>query len=148
MKKLLILLSLIVLFSCEKAGHEIVKADGDVILEAGYACGWGAGEDSLVITQTQVKYLYYVPQKSSHAVIETTRAITSSELTEIKNAIDMPTFNNLDFNTCNICFDGCDEWITLYEGDVSHKIRYSYGQQIESIAKLQGIIARIKAEFH
>jgi hypothetical protein len=81
-------------------------------------------------------------------VINKSRAITKSEWEEIENALNIKTFSKLDYNTCNICVDGCDEWIKVDSDDVDHQIRYDKGLTIESIKELQGIIARIKAEFH
>jgi hypothetical protein len=141
MKKLFFLLSLVILFSCK-------KTDDDLIIKAGYACGWGAGQDSLVISQSEIKYVYWVPARYSHAVIDTIRALTKSEWDEIVDAVNISTFRKLDYNSCNICVDGCDEWISMQGDNVNHQIRYSKGLQIESIAKLQGIIERIKAGFH
>jgi hypothetical protein len=141
MKKIVFLLSLVILFSCK-------KADDDLIIKAGFACGWGAGEDSLVITQSEIKYVYYIPQRSPLPVVDTIRSISRSEWEEIQDAVNISAFRKLDYNSCNICVDGCDEWITLQSEDINHQIRYGKGLKIESIAKLQGIIERIKAEFH
>jgi hypothetical protein len=141
MKKLYFLLSLIILFSCK-------KTDENLIITAGYACGWGSGEDSLVITQSEIKYVYIIPSQSSQPEINASRAITKSEWEEIDNALNINTFRKLNYNTCNICVDGCDEWIKVQSDDLDHQIRYDKGLTIESIEELQGIIARIKAEFH
>jgi hypothetical protein len=141
MKNLLFLFFLLILFSCK-------KSDQDFIIRAGYACGWGSGEDSLVISSSEIKYVYYVPMESAQPKINESRATTKSEWDEIENAVDFKIFRKLDYNTCNICVDGCDEWISMKGDDINHQIRYNKGLKIDSIAKLQEIIDRIKAGFH
>ena len=142
MKKTSFLLLLIILFSCKKTD------DDHLIIKAGFACGWGAGEDSLEITGSEIKYVYWVPSQSTKPLINETRAITKSEWDEIENTINIDSFSKLDYNSCNLCFDGCDEWISIHNDGTDYQIRYSMGLKIESIAKLQEIIDRIKAEFH
>ena len=141
MKKLFFFFFLVFLFSCK-------KPDDSLVIKAGFACGWGAGEDSLEISNLEIKYVYYVPVESAQPKINESRAITKSEWDEIEDAININKFRKLDYNTCNICVDGCDEWISMQGDDINHQIRFSKGQQIEDISKLQEIIWRIKAEFH
>ena len=120
----------------------------NLIIKAGFACGWGLGEDSLKISRSEIKYIYYVPAESLQPKIKETRDVTESEWLEIENAVNIDAFLKLNYNSCNICVDGCDEWISIQSDRVNHSIRYSKGLQIESIEKLQNIIAQIKSEFH
>ena len=147
MKKLIILPLLLLLFTCRKTDN-FLQPDSSLILKTGYMCGWGAGEDSLVISATKIYYVYRVPSKSQQPVIRQTRAITQSEINDINQALNIDTFNNLEFNTCNICVDGCDEWITIKNQKSDHNIRYSKGQKIEGIADLQTILDKIREGFH
>jgi hypothetical protein len=138
------------LISCNKS-DENDKSDyiySDLIIKAGFMCGWGAGEDSLEISGSGIKYIYYVPAQSQLPKIKVSRSLTDSEWINIQNAIDIDEFLNLNYNACNICVDGCDEWISVQNKQVNHQIRYSRGLQIESIKKLQDLIAAFKAEFH
>jgi len=32
---------------------------------------------------------------------------------------------NLGLNSCNVCADGCDDWISYVNGSESHYIRFS-----------------------
>jgi hypothetical protein len=43
--------------------------------------------------------------------------------------------------------DGCDEWVSLQDDDFDHAIRYTKGQEINSIKRLQEILSRLRAEF-
>ncbi len=117
-------------------------------IRAGFACGWGAGEDSLEISRSGIKYVYYVPSKSSSALIRTSRSVTASEWNEITEIVNMDSFGRLNYNTCNICVDGCDEWIYINNGRISHSIRFTKGQEIESISELQKKLAELRAEFN
>jgi len=139
-----ILFLLFLSISCRKSD----EPDDSLIIKAGFACGWGAGEDTLEISGSGIKYNYYVPRESSQPVIDETRNITDSEWREIKEAVDLNAFLELNYNTCNICVDGCDEWIFIQNNETSHRISYDKGLQIETIKELQDLISRLKAEFH
>jgi hypothetical protein len=120
----------------------------NLTIKAGFACGWGSGEDSLEISRNEIKYVYFVPSKSPEAVIRTSRNVTESEWNEITEAFNMDEFSRLDYNTCNICVDGCDEWININDGRKAHNIRFTKGQGIPEISKLQKKLADLRAEFN
>lgn len=139
-----ILLILFLSISCRKTD----ESDDSLIIKAGFACGWGAGQDTLEISSSIIKYSFYVPQESSDPKIDASREVTRAEWKEIKEAVDMDAFLALEYNTCNICVDGCDEWIFIQNDKASHRISYDKGLQIETIKKLQDLISGLKAEFH
>lgn len=150
MKKLpLVILSVLTAFlSCKKSDSAKTITDGSgLIIKAGYMCGWGAGEDSIEISQTKIKYVYSVPRESQQPKITETRDVSASEWNQIVNAVNMNDFVKLHYQTCNICVDGCDEWISINDGNVSHKIIYSKGQTIDSISNLQQKLAQLRTEF-
>jgi hypothetical protein len=138
---------LVVLFSLF-AGCKKDEDTRGLTIRAGFACGWGTGEDSLEISRSAIKYVYYVPSKSSSALIRTTRSVTASEWNEITEIVNMDSFATLNFNTCNICVDGCDEWIYINNGRISHSIRFTKGQEIATITELQKKLAELRAEFN
>ncbi len=49
-----------------------------------------------------------------------------SEWDKLTGIIDFEEFNNIHLNTCNVCVDGCDKWITHQERILFHKIRFGY----------------------
>ena len=140
-----LVLTLFFAFSgCKKSG---MAPGSDLIIKAGFACGWGSGEDSLEISKTTVRYVYYIPAKSHEPVINKTRAVSDSEWTEILDDINLDEFVKLNYQTCNICVDGCDEWISIQDNNLLHKITFGYGDKIDTISKLQDRIKLLRAEF-
>ncbi len=119
-----------------------------LVIKAGFICGWGSGQDSIEISQTAIKYIYHVPRESEKAKITKTRAVSSSEWTEIMNAVNMDNFNKLKYNTCNVCVDGCDEWINIQKDNQTHEIRFDKGATIDTIGKLQMKLAELRTEFN
>ena len=149
--KLIALLILIILslFGCNKSGNNQVpnKEEGPIRIEAGFMCGWGAGEDSLYITNSIIKYVYYVPAQSRLPKIKKTRITTDTEWENILNSLNTGYFLKLNYNTCNVCVDGCDEWISIQDDQMSHKIRFDQGLKIDSLNKLQTILEQFRSEF-
>jgi hypothetical protein len=144
----LIFLLLIFLVGCKKQeNYPVFKEESPLKIKAGFMCGWGSGEDSLYISNTVIKYVYYVPAKSLLPKFKQTRATTEAEWINILNALDLNKFIKLNYNSCNICVDGCDEWISIQDDLISHQIRFGYGSKIDSICDLQTILAQFRSEF-
>jgi len=150
-KKLIAVICLVAcLGGCEKPEHKsnINKEESPLKIRAGFMCGWGTGEDSLYISNTVIKYVYYVPAESRLPKINKTRTTTEAEWDNILNSIDLNNFVKLDYNSCNICVDGCDEWIKIQNDQISHQIRFGLGSKIDSISDLQTILAQFRSEFN
>jgi hypothetical protein len=135
-------------FTCNRQEPAAGVSDSATIITAGYVCGWGSGEDSLVITSDKVSYKFFVPASSSKPSVNISRTLTAAEQEAIKNAVDFPTFCQLEYNSCNVCADGCDEWIIIKHLNATHEIRYSKGQQINSVSALQAILLDFRKEFN
>jgi hypothetical protein len=133
------------MMSCKNSTPDPLN-ESNFKIKAGYICGWGAGIDTLEIANQTVRYVYYVPRKSAKAQILKTRKLTDQEWTELKNSVNWSQFIRLNYKTCNVCFDGCDEWIALQNGDFSHQITFSKGLKIDTINTLQAKIAQLKSE--
>ncbi|WP_154647945.1 hypothetical protein [Pedobacter arcticus] len=144
---ILIIASFLMASACKTVQTEQTD-NSDLVIKTGFICGWGSGQDSMEVTQKAVKYIYYVPRKSSQAQITKTRAISDAEWTEISSAVNMADFVKLDYKTCNVCVDGCDEWISIEKGKLSHQITFNKGEKINSIGKLQIQLAKLRAEFN
>jgi hypothetical protein len=82
-----------------------------LVIKAGYMCGWGSGQDSLIISSKMIQYVYSVPANSQIPEVNKARPTTPAEWNNILNSINFNNFLNLHYNSCNICVDGCDEWI-------------------------------------
>ena len=137
----------LIVFGCKKTDSNQTD-NSSLIIKAGYVCGWGSGTDSLEITKTAIKYLYFVPSKSSSPQISKTRSVSSNEWTEIQGDVNTDNFLKLNYQTCNVCVDGCDEWILIKNDKVSHKITYTKGQKLDTISKLQDKLTQLRAEFN
>jgi hypothetical protein len=135
------------LFSCHKNEPDQTNNPG-LVIKAGFECGWGSGTDSIYISRAGIKYAYYIPARSQQPQINETRSISAGEWTEIESDADLKGFIRLQYQSCNICFDGCDEWIFIRNGDISHKITFGKGRKIDSISSLQTKLAEIRAEFN
>ena len=145
-KQLIVVISaLFILLSCAKNDS---NQTSNLVIKAGFICGWGSGEDSIEITQTSIKYVYYIPGKSLQPQIRKARAVSSSEWTEIVNDINMDNFVRLNYQSCNVCVDGCDEWIFIQKGDLSYEIRFGKGAKIDTISELQIKLEQLRTEFN
>ena len=145
---LIIILFSFFLLTCSKTENDpIIKHNTSLVIKAGYMCGWGSGQDSLIISSTTIKYVYSAPARSQIPVINTERQTTAAEWNDILNSINYSNFSKLNYNTCNICVDGCDEWISIKNISVSHQIRFGLGLKIDSIKSLQAIIEQLRSEF-
>jgi hypothetical protein len=140
----LLFAAFIVLSDCQK---KELTPTSDLIIKAGFMCGWGTGEDSIEISQSNIKYVYYIPAQSPVPVINKSRSVTESEWREIVNDVNIDDFLRLQYQSCNICVDGCDEWISIKDDRISHNIRFGKGSQIDTISRLQNKLAELRAEF-
>jgi len=149
MKKQLILaiLSLLIMLSCKKTDSEQIN-NSNLVIKAGFICGWGSGEDTIEISRTSIKYVYYVPAKSQQPQIRKARPVSRTEWSEILNDVDINNFVNLNYQTCNVCADGCDEWIFIQKDNLSHGIRFGKEATIDAISKLQIKLGQLRAEFN
>jgi hypothetical protein len=150
MKKLLIVIFLMLAYlaGCEKQKESSInKKESSLKIRAGFMCGWGTGEDSLYISNTIIKYVYSIPGQSNIPKINKTRATTDTEWVNILNSLDLDNFLKLNYNSCGICVDGCDEWIKIQDDQISHQIRFGLGAKIDSINDLQTLLAKYRSEF-
>ena len=125
-----------------------LPANSDLIIQNGYVCGWGAGTDSLIITKNEIRYMFYTPRLSLEPQILKSRSIPETEWNEIVHSFKVTEFEKLNNNTCNVCFDGCDEWIAVQNGQSSHKITFGKGMKIDTISQLQLKISALRTEFN
>jgi hypothetical protein len=138
-------------FSCMKTDINLGSHKGseaDLIIQSGFECGWGSGTDSLEISKTTIKYAYYIPARSAEPVTRKSRNVSDAEWTEIINDVNMDEFERLNYHTCNVCFDGCDEWILIRNKTYNHKITFGKGTQIDTISNLQNKLAALRLEFN
>jgi hypothetical protein len=111
------------------------------------ACGWCAGSDSVIITEYNINYRLLLP--CDHHAYSRVSHMTKTEWDELTGLIDLDAFNSIHLNSCNICVDGCDTWITIRNGSYSHTIRYGYQDSaaIEPIKPLADKLDSIRESF-
>lgn len=129
-------LFLIFSFSCVYDNLEEKSADANLVIKTGTVCGWCAKNDTLTLSDTHVRYVNYTNCSSSKPTLEKTGELTASELQTLLNLLDFDELNKLELNSCNICVDGCDDWISFKNGTQTHFIRFGAND-----AKLQPIKA-------
>jgi hypothetical protein len=144
---LLILFSFCLITCNKKEDNPTIKDTTSLVIKAGFMCGWGSGQDSLIISSKMIEYFYSVPANSQIPDVNKARATTPAEWNNILNSINFNNFLNLNYNSCNICVDGCDEWISIKNDSKSHQIRFGLGFKIDSIKPLQDILAQLRTEF-
>jgi hypothetical protein len=69
--------------------------------------------------------------------------ITTSEFENLLSLLDFEEFKKLDLNSCNVCFDGCDDWIFIDTGSESHYIRFTRNDP--KLEPIQEFIAQMNA---
>jgi hypothetical protein len=101
-----------------------VKTNTSVItIKTGTICGWCAVNDTLIIKGNSVRYVNYWDCMVNHS-FGNSNEIKPSELNDLLASLDFSTFTKLELNTCNLCVDGCDDWVFIEYGTDSHYIRF------------------------
>lgn len=133
---LFVCLFLIFSFSCVYDNLEEKSTAAVLVIKTGTVCGWCAKNDTLTLSDTHVRYVNYTNCSTSKAIVEKTGELTASELQTLLNLLDFDELKKLELNSCNICVDGCDDWISFKNGTQTHYIRFG-----KNDAKLQPIKA-------
>ncbi len=115
------LLLAFVMVACEKS--DVEKNDG-IQITIGSVCGWCVSSDSMVITSTKMAYTTYSPCDTTNEKKQ--YETNAKDWKELTNLLDYEEFEKIDINTCYVCADGCDTWITVKNGESSHSIRFGY----------------------
>jgi hypothetical protein len=134
-----------VLFCFIGASCDDDKNEGShIIIKTGKACGWCAGADSLVVTS--VKSIYQFTHgcdetKNKEKIESTARAAW----TELVSSLKWNEFKKVNVNTCALCADGCDIWISIQNGVETHEIRFT--DNSPEIEPVRTFVEKLKA-FH
>jgi len=110
--KVFLLASMLLLLwaiSCNKD-----KETSGLTIIGGSVCGWCAGTDSVIISEYRINYRNM--QSCDHHAYSKVSHMGKSEWDKLNAIIDFDEFNNIHLNSCNVCFDGCDKWITIRNG--------------------------------
>lgn len=111
-------------FSCTYVEDD--QSNSDLIIRTGTICGWGAVNDTLTITgDYSVRYVNYTRASAGNPLVEKKAELSPSELETLIALLDVDELKKLELNSCNVCFDGCDDWISFNDGTTSHYIRFT-----------------------
>jgi hypothetical protein len=119
--------------SCNKE-----KETSGLTIVGGSECGWCGGADSVIISEYRINYRNMNP--CDHHAYSKISHLEKSEWDELTGMIDLDAFSSIHLNTCNVCADGCDKWITISKGSYSHTIRFG----IQDSVTVQPIMALVQ----
>jgi hypothetical protein len=136
LKFLFIIIIFAFFYSCTTDSLEDKNTISDVVIKTGTVCGWCTVNDTLTITRNSVRYVNYANCITNKPSVEKTGLINTVELEGLLAKLVFSELKKLDLNSCNVCFDGCDDWIYFSKGTEDHYIRFS-----KNDPKLQPILA-------
>ena len=133
------------IISCAKQKDEFGD-DGSLVIEFGSVCGWCAGEEAITVSSEKVDYLRQIPCGEDKSTITKTNDITKKEWNAVVSSFDYSYFLTLDNNECNVCADGCDEYIKITQNGTTHEIRYAPSKEIDGMNDLRGKLNNLMSE--
>jgi len=143
LKNFAFIFTLFVLQGCDK--NEIESKD-DFKIEFGSVCGWCAGEEFITVTSVQIEYYRNIPCGENKGKLQKSRKTSDAEWNEIISSFDSRKFKTLNYNSCNVCADGCDEIIRITNNRNTHEIRYTPSEEIQETKNLSLILTGLLAE--
>ena len=148
-RKFLIIITVIVLaFSCTYDSLDNKINNSDVMIKTGTVCGWCTLNDTLTIIGNSVRYVNYANCSTNKPSIEKSGQITKIELDALLAKLDFAELTKLDLNTCNVCVDGCDDWISFKKGTETHYIRFTRNDpKLQAIQTFIEQLYAIKSEY-
>lgn len=139
----LIILGSFAILSCQKASSVHAVTEDEIQISINTACGWCAPGDSMTITKATTAYKY----RPSSCSIDGELISSGTQQEQWRNLVqllDLEKFNSINLNECNICVDGCDEWITIKQNRYEHTIRYGSIQN-EKLKEIKPFIEKLHA---
>jgi len=89
----------------------------------------------LTIRGNAVRYVNYTQCGNARPAVEKNGPISTSELEALLAKLDFQELKKLNLNSCNLCVDGCDDWIYFDNGTETHYIRLR--QMIQKFSPLR-----------
>jgi len=147
-KFLIIITAIALVFSCTYDSLDDRNNNSDVTIKTGTVCGWCTLNDTLTITRNSVRYVNYANCSTNKPSIEKRGQITKIELDALLAKLDFTELKKLDLNTCNVCADGCDDWISFKKGTETHYIRFTRNDpKLQAIQTFIEQLYAIKSEY-
>ena len=111
-------------WSCSESKEDELESS-DFVIRTGTVCGWCAQNDTLTIDGNDVRYVNFTQCSTINPSVSKTGQLETTTLELLLSKLDYTEFKKLDLNSYNVCFDGCDDWISIKNGAETHTIRFS-----------------------
>lgn len=139
-----IIVTLLLFTFCAEDQHEIEKS---FYIVFGTRCGWCAGQEFIDVSSQKVVYTRTIPCGENKGTTTKSRQLTKREWKAIQYSYNYDRFLTLEYNECNVCVDGCDEIIRIHNGNNSHELSYSPGEEVEGMKNLRAKLNDLLLEF-
>lgn len=110
------------------------KSSDNMQFAIGRQCGWCAGKDSLTIDYSTTAYIYEAPCDDSD--FNKKDKTNKADIDELVSLLDYEAFKQIEVNSCDVCFDGCDTWVWVKKDSDFHIIQFGASDS----AKIQPIL--------
>jgi len=142
-----ILVLILICFSCtEKTSEDDSRSD--IIIKTGTVCGWCTLNDTLTISGKNLRYVNYANCSNTKPSVEKSGELSNSDFDALLKLLDFEELKKLELNSCNVCADGCDDWIFYKNGSDSHTIRFSVNDpKLKNIQAFVDELNRIKLKY-
>jgi hypothetical protein len=148
MREIFACLVLLAAFSCARETIEEKSKGSDFIIKTGTVCGWCTVNDTLTIIGTTVRYVNYANCSTASPTVQKNGQLNLAERNDLLAKLNLSEFKKLELNSCNVCADGCDDWISFSNGTDSHTIRFSRNDpQLQPIKSFVDQLNQIKTQY-
>lgn len=130
-------------FSCDDDKLAEKNLYSGLVIRTGTICGWCSVNDTLTIQGNSVRYVNYTKCNNIKPAVEKNGQIPTLELDGLIAKLDFNELKKISLNSCNVCADGCDDWIYFENGTESHYIRF--GKTDPKLQTIQTFIDQLNA---
>ncbi len=147
-RTIIFICSVFLSFSCTYNSVEDTDNEKEFRIITGTICGWCTVNDTLVIQGKSVRYVNYTNCSKGKPTIQKTGELKQADIDLLISLLDFDEIRKIELNSCNVCFDGCDDWIRIEKGTDSHYIRFSREEsKLKSIQNFVDQLNLIKAQY-
>ena len=133
---------------CSFSDPEESKQIQDYIIKTGTVCGWCSKNDTLTINGNEINYKNYLQCSNINPSSKKSGVLAQENLNRLLSSLNFEEFKTIKLNSCNVCADGCDNWIYVSKGDEFHLIKYGGNEDdLNKIKVFIEILDGIKKEY-
>jgi len=141
-------LVILAIIACHDEQIITMKSQPDLVIKTGTICGWCSKNDTMTIQNNSVRYVNYTGCSNVAPAVEKTGGITNNKVDSLLGDLNFNEFKKIDLNTCNVCFDGCDNWIFIEKDGESHYVRFTGNEsELDPIKKFIAQLEKIKMSY-